>query len=256
MSFWVVGDVHGHVQVVRELLQEQGLIDADDTWTGGDSKLWFVGDFTDRGPDGIGAIDLAMSLQRQAADAGGDVGSLLGNHEVLLLAAERFGTARLPGARMTFWELWLVNGGRTSDLSRLTDAHREWIRGLPPMTVVEDRLLLHADSAMYGDYGSTTDAVAAAAARVMEGDDPAEWDDLIGALSDRNAFRRDERAARWMLKRFGGRRIVHGHTPIPLIEGIDASQVVLPLVYQGGLCVNVDGGLFLGGPGFLHLERD
>jgi len=29
-------------------------------------------------------------------------------------------------------------------------------------------------------------------------------------------------------------------------------QVTEPLVYAGGLCVNVDGGMYRGGPGFVY----
>ncbi|HSA52175.1 MAG TPA: metallophosphoesterase, partial [Yinghuangia sp.] len=51
---YVVGDVHGHLDELEAALQEQGLIDDEGRWTGGASRLWFLGDFTDRGPDGIG----------------------------------------------------------------------------------------------------------------------------------------------------------------------------------------------------------
>ncbi|HEX9439253.1 MAG TPA: serine/threonine protein phosphatase, partial [Roseiflexaceae bacterium] len=51
---------------------------------------------------------------------------------------------------------------------------------------------------------------------------------------------------------FGGRQIVHGHTPISSMRRCLPEEVVEPLVYAGGLCVNVDGGMYLGGPGFVY----
>ena len=86
------------------------------TWIGWSATLCFMGDFFDRGSDGVGCIDLIMRLQREAESAGGRVVALLGNHEVLLLAAKRFqdhGSTSMGG---TFWEAWLQNGGKLTDL--------------------------------------------------------------------------------------------------------------------------------------------
>src|SRR5262245_23967639 len=46
---YVVGDVHGYLDELVAALQEQGLIDAAGNWCAGTSRLWFLGDFTDRG---------------------------------------------------------------------------------------------------------------------------------------------------------------------------------------------------------------
>ena len=40
-------------------------------WSGGRASLWLLRDYVDRGPDGVGVIELIMRLQEQAADAGG-----------------------------------------------------------------------------------------------------------------------------------------------------------------------------------------
>ncbi len=55
---FVVGDVHGHRDVLVELLRSAGLVDGGERWSGADAQFWLVGDLVDRGPDGIGAIDL------------------------------------------------------------------------------------------------------------------------------------------------------------------------------------------------------
>ena len=53
---------------------------------------------------------------------------------------------------------------------------------------------------------------------------------------------------------YGGRQIIHGHTPIQyLIEGIVPKMAY---VYMGGQCVDVDGGMYLGGPGFIYRLPD
>ena len=83
-----MGDVHGHRDVLVGLLRDAGLLDAAEAWTGADARLWLLGDLADRGPDGIGTIDLVRRLERES---GGAVRCLLGNHEALILAAHRFG---------------------------------------------------------------------------------------------------------------------------------------------------------------------
>ena len=87
---YAMSDIHGHRESFERLLQVAGLVSETGTWTGGRSALWLLGDYTDRGPDGVGVIDRIMQLQEQAAAAGGEVVALLGNHEVLLLGAYHF----------------------------------------------------------------------------------------------------------------------------------------------------------------------
>ncbi|MCB0173968.1 MAG: hypothetical protein KDI62_16720 [Anaerolineae bacterium] len=51
---------------------------------------------------------------------------------------------------------------------------------------------------------------------------------------------------------WAGQRLVHGHTPISKITDQPPKTVDEPLLYAGGRCVNVDGGMYLGGPGCLY----
>ncbi len=83
-----IGDIHGGLPNLRQILLETGLADAGGSWTGGDTVLVQTGDFTDRGPEVRGVMDLLISLQRQAPAAGGRVEVLLGNHEGMNLARE------------------------------------------------------------------------------------------------------------------------------------------------------------------------
>jgi hypothetical protein len=50
---------------------------------------------------------------------------------------------------------------------------------------------------------------------------------------------------------FGGKRLIHGHTPISAMANVQPADVRSPLIYAEGLCINVDGGMYLGGPGFV-----
>jgi hypothetical protein len=257
---FVIGDIHGQFDKLVGLLRNAGLVSADLHWAGGRAALWFMGDFFDRGPDGIGAVELAIRLQHEAAQVGGRVNSLLGNHEALLMSARLFGERR-TGWGGTFKGDWERNGGRQPDLKRLEERHMRWLAELPAMAREGDRLLIHADSLLYCDYGLTWDKVNAGFRAILTCDVPQAWDRLLEQFGDRLAFMdvergptshvRDHVAARF-LEIFGGRQIVHGHTPIGSVMGMPPEAVTGPLVYANGLCVNVDGGMYRGGPGFVY----
>jgi hypothetical protein len=242
---FVVGDVHGCLDTVLGLLRDAALIDARGRWQGRDARLWFVGDLVDRGPDGVGTIELVQRLQRE-----GDVHCLLGNHEPLLLAAHRFADVAAGAPGETFRRIWEVNGGVPRDLERLTPGHAAWLQSLPAIALEADTLLVHADSDMYLRYGDTVAAVNAAIGAVISGDDTGALFRFLGDATERHAFA-DPAAADRMLDAFGGGRIVHGHTPISLVLDSSPADVREPFVYAAGRCVNVDHGLFLGGPGFV-----
>jgi hypothetical protein len=54
-----------------------------------------------------------------------------------------------------------------------------------------------------------------------------------------------------MLKMYGGKTLVHGHTPISLSTDIRAEDVTQARTYANGICCNVDAGIYLGSPGFI-----
>jgi hypothetical protein len=251
----VIGDIHGFPDVLRDLLRAAGLAGRDDAWTGADSTLWLVGDLVDHGHHGVEVIDLVMRLQRAAATAGGHVECLIGNHDALILAAKRFGAAPSSGEGGSFLAEWRDDGGEPRDLARLTDEQIAWLEQRPAMARVGNALLIHADALLYERYGGSVDAVNRAVAALLHRDDPARWDRFLEAFGEHHAFldpERGETRARAFLRDFGGTRIVHGHSPISKIAGEPAAEVRGPLVYANGLCVDVDGGIYLGGPGFLY----
>jgi hypothetical protein len=244
---FVVGDVHGHRDVLMALLREAGLVDAGERWTGGDAVLWLVGDLIDRGPDGIGTIDLVRRLERESE---GGVRCLLGNHEAFLLSVHLAGAAETGFPGTTFEDVWLANGGVRRDLRSLTPDHVEWLSARPAIAREDDWLLLHADTDAYRGYGHSVEEVNARVSSVLASGDPAALDALLEALCDR--LRLDDRGVvDTMLATFGGSRIVHGHTPIASVLGRDPRAIHEPLASGDGRVLNVDHCLFGGGPGFV-----
>jgi len=249
---YVVGDVHGHRQQLVDALQHAGLLDDAGDWAGEDAQVWFLGDFVDRGPDGIGVIELVMRLVAQAADAGGSVQTLLGNHEVLMLGMHRFADTEVPsdfGVR-SFERSWRLNGGRPEDIDGLTDKHIEWLVGCPVVAHAEDHLLLHSDTTAYLEWGDDAEGINDSVHRVLAGDDITDWWEVWRRMTTRYAFRGPDgpEIAELMLSRLGGSRIVHGHSVIADQLGLPPDEVTEPLLYAGERVLGVDGGVFVGGP--------
>jgi hypothetical protein len=85
---YAVGDLHGDLDNAIAALHLAGLVDADGHWTGGKTTLVQTGDTTDRGPDSRQILALLRQLETEAAQAGGKVVALLGNHEVMNLRGD------------------------------------------------------------------------------------------------------------------------------------------------------------------------
>ena len=256
---YVVGDVHGYLAELRAALQSAGITDADDHWIGGNARLWFLGDFTDRGPDGVGVIELVIQLSAEAAAAGGYCKALMGNHELLLLGAKRFGETPVNSGAGTasFQAAWLLNGGQRNDMERLEERHIQWMSRLDAVALADGHLLVHSDASCYLDYGRTIEDVNDAVHQALQRQDADETWELFRKFTKRFAFREEgagPRAAREMLDTYGGTRIVHGHSPIPYLlgevgseEDEEAPEVNGPHVYAEGLAVAMDGGVTMRG---------
>src|SRR5262245_16261395 len=120
-----IGDLHGDYEKFVDMLQQAGLIDARNNWSGGQTHLVQLGDIPDRGPDSRRIMDLLMRLEPQARRAGGYVHALIGNHEAMNV----IGDLRYvhPGESAAF--AGVRSPGRRDDVCRATLAH---LRENPP----------------------------------------------------------------------------------------------------------------------------
>lgn len=118
-----IGDIHGSLDGLTEILRETGLADADDRWSGGRTLLVQTGDFTDRGDDVRAVMELLMELQKGARAAGGEVKVLLGNHELLNLMRHDADVAINPRIYASF-----ADAGSEAKRRRALDAWKGWRR--------------------------------------------------------------------------------------------------------------------------------
>lgn len=254
-STYVVSDIHGHPEELVAALRRVGLVDGAGDWCGLDD-LWFLGDYVDRGPDGVAVIDLVRRWQEQsAAGAGlGTVEALLGNHEVLALGKRWFGEQQVPStfdSPRSFHRSWSVNGGLAADQEGLDEDHVEWLVARPLLAKVGETLLAHSDTEAYLDWGSSIDEVNATAGALIASRDIEDAWTMFRKLTTRHAFHgpRSDGALDRVLTTFGAARVVHGHSTIGDAFGIpDAEVPAQPHVYAAGRAVAIDGGLYDGGP--------
>ena len=66
-----IGDIHGALVPLLNLLERESLIDSDHRLAAEDTHLIFLGDYLDRGENGIGVLETIMRLEVEAANAGG-----------------------------------------------------------------------------------------------------------------------------------------------------------------------------------------
>jgi hypothetical protein len=166
----------------------------------------------------------------------------------------------LPGG--TYEGDWLKNGGRPHDLERVAERHITWIADLPAFAHHNGDLLVHADAWLYTGYGRSVDEVNAGFRALQAGDDMAAWERVLGEFAERDAFVGEPpgAAAQRFLEIYGGSgsgrgRIIHGHSPIARLTGQQPWEVTCALDYAGGLCVDLDGGMCTGGPGFVYEQK-
>lgn len=180
----VIGDVHGCYKSLRKLLEEAIGVSKDD-------KLYFVGDYIDRGPSSKQVLDYLIELK----DNGYQIYPLRGNHEVMLI------NAYLDQSSNNFM-LWMMNGAETTlksygiesytlmgeaSLNELPENHLSFLRQMPYYYMLEKYILVHAgiNFALENPFEDVNSMVWC---RDCEND----------------------------LSASDGRTIIHGHTPVPL----------------------------------------
>ena len=106
-SIWMVGDLQGCYQPLRELLTHP------DICAEPNARFWFAGDLVNRGPNSLATLKTVMALGDRAV-------SVLGNHDLHLLAIAA--GVRKPGKSDT-----------VDDILNAPDAQEmiDWLRHCP-----------------------------------------------------------------------------------------------------------------------------
>jgi len=208
---WAIADIHGCMTPFRTLVEEKIILTIKDT-------LYLLGDYIDRGPNSKAVVDYILKLQAE----GFTVVPLMGNHEYMLLM----------GLMTTQdWELWMKNQGMTTlrdfgidpinfpgpkSVYQIPFRYLEFFQHLPFYIQTEDFFLVHAG---------------------LNAQEEHPLEDLTSMI-----WIREEGYPSAFLR---GRRLIHGHTPIPLQEirrRIDDPSCLI-LNIDGGCVFNYQQGL-------------
>ena len=238
---FAIGDIHGRSDLLAALIDEA----AREPKLRDKRAIVFLGDLIDRGPDSLGAIDLATAAKaRIGAD---EAIALMGNHEIMM---------RLPLDPETPWddaidalETWIANGGdRTMG---------EFLRPAAPRGYLDD-LLTEARASLPTRVSAWLASLRASwrsgqVLFVHAGVNPqVELETFLGAPWNMALGKRDEdRHWAWVRRPFLDHRpgrdgfsgffIVHGHTPN------DARRDASHADQIAGYRLNLDGGSVITG---------
>ncbi len=233
---WVIGDVHGMLRPLRALLDAVYRADAS-------AELFFVGDYVNRGPDSRGVIDLLLSLKNAHFARGNhdDIFDMV-LHGQSCCAHPDASTA--AGAFAWFiqhglWDTLASYGLDFLDIERVShrpsdqavgelvkvvpEAHRQFIRSLPPVIETNDFFVVHA---------------------MWNADDPDEGPSIAERLESDPKLRRQALWGRFTTeipRRKRWRRIGYfGHTPVQTYPPMDRADENTPI--RGPKIVLVDTG--------------
>lgn len=218
--YFAIGDVHGEAEKLRRL--QDAILDRI-AFEARATKIIFLGDYVDRGPDSRGVIEVVMALEaRFDRDPAVEVISLMGNHEQMMLDAYDALYPQDGGS----W--WAQGGSETADSyaggpgqgnadwrATIPAQHIKWLRKLPAMYRDDARRLVFVHAGIDPSRFPREDA-----------------NTYLWTRSDR-FFQQSEWPDREELKDL---MVVHGHTP----------KSFEPEVFPHR--INVDTGAVFGGP--------
>lgn len=243
-KIYAIGDVHGDYTIFVKLLKKHNLVNDDLNWIAGNSTFIAIGDLTDRGPRGIEVIELMMQLETQSKSEGGEVISLLGNHDALIVshAYEQRGDY----SNLHCQEMFTYNGGLLSESLRLSQNEEmfEWMKNRP-LIFKKDRVLFqHADTCYYYLHmGNTIEEINTNGLKSMKSGSGA-WSVFYDMCDcryfDSASFSSEEKHEKHInnyMKHFDVDLICHGHTRFIGSE---------PLMYLNGRLCNLDGSMSAG----------
>ncbi|MDR3608168.1 MAG: metallophosphoesterase [Oligoflexia bacterium] len=78
------GDLHGNLDALYTILRHANLIDSEGHWSGGKALFVSPGDILDGNKESVLILNYMIELQKEAREAGGDVITTAGNHEVMV----------------------------------------------------------------------------------------------------------------------------------------------------------------------------
>jgi len=132
-----ISDIEGNYKAFRDFLIRSRVIDAGLNWTFGNGHLVLVGDFVDRGASVTQVLWLIYKLEQSAAQAGGRVHYILGNHEIKSLQAN------FQSSHHKYFNIAVILGRRQSELFGEDAFLGQWLASKNTVEVINGILFVH-----------------------------------------------------------------------------------------------------------------
>jgi hypothetical protein len=136
-SIGVISDIHGEYNSYITLLKAMGIIDNNLNWKFGKGHLVVLGDIFDKGDMVTEVLWHLFALEKQAAEAGGMVHILLGNHEVMVLSKGLF------YINEKYKKVEKISNIEYFNLYSGNSVLGNWLRSKPVVISINDILFVH-----------------------------------------------------------------------------------------------------------------
>jgi hypothetical protein len=231
-KLFAISDIEGNFSAFASTLQGNGIINKEFKWTYGEGHLVLVGDFFDRGTNVTEVLWLIYELERQAAEKGGMVHFINGNHEEMNLrgdtryvkekyfeVASAFNTKYTSlYASNTELGKWLRSKNVIEKIGKTLFAHG----GLSPQMANQHLPLSEINEIARANYGKSAWKIE------HDGGMAQTIYSMIGPMWYRGYFSGtlDPTEVISLLNLYGAESIVVGHTIVPNVSGIYDNRVI------------------------------
>ncbi len=141
-----IGDLHGDLDSLKQILVENKVIDRQGKWISGTDHLVLNGDLVNLGPKSFELLNFVMELEKQASLSRGKVHAILGNHEVML-ATGKFNLLS-PQDKKAFAEFAAPGAPYSSEslFAALTgdSLYAKWLRSRNSIIRINRQIFVHA----------------------------------------------------------------------------------------------------------------
>lgn len=234
-QIFVVGDVHGGYEGMKNLLINNHIVDSQLKWNWGNNHLVFMGDIFDRGDGVTQSLWLIYKLECQSASYGGHVHLLLGNHEIINLTKDSHYLSK-----KYFYLFKNLNLNYTSHYKSNYELGR-WLRTKNTILRINDVVFVHGGlSPLLASMTSNIDSVNNTIRRYLQNqrysrNDPVFQNFLLGEqgpfwyrgyIEDNLDYSKiKDNELDTVLKKFNANFIVIGHSNVDQIKAIDHNKV-------------------------------
>jgi hypothetical protein len=134
----ILGDMHGMYGKLFEYLQHNKVIDQQGHWSWGSGHLVMSGDILDRGDAVTETLWFLYRLEQEAAEAGGAMHYLLGNHELMVMEGD------LRYVSRKYMELFTRLHMSYADQFSKETVFGQWLRSRNTVICLNELLITHA----------------------------------------------------------------------------------------------------------------